>query len=827
MSVGGATVESLDHNNVTEKWIEPATAHDPLIRVRENAPGNFEAIYALGLTGIANVREGQNEWRKEPGVNQRENECHYFDLLLGDMTTGQQIDFSYRRCPANDTQSNFAWNIESSSTANSQEAAILGLNELYENLSVILALEKDYLFAPLITREEVGAEGAEWKWKGTIRPISVSLPAARPNAIGFSSHSRSGHREASSVLVSPISPTAGKNLDCVASGALGCSASVRVVVSIAPLSLSANELQKVAGALEWLREGDVKGIKYHSDVEAAVDETRMLNRVKSNLELWVKNPRGYRIACAVLSEKPIPATFLSILAGELFHGCPVSIETHRYGSESNAFRESAKSDSVDVLDLTACVNRASGLLPILPSIASLAEAGAKRFHRVPHLNLPRKGLFLGRVGYGKSQIDVRFHSMDRDRHCYIVGATGTGKSTLLFNMITQDIKNGEGVAVIDPHGDLYEQLLRSIPSDRIKDVVLVNPCDAEHPVGINFLECQNSNKSLQVNFITNEMMKIFERLYDLRIAGGPMFEQYMRNALMLLMESDYPATLVDVPLLFEDQEFRAFLLSRCKNPFVVSFWSKIAEKAGGEVSLSNMAPYITSKLNLFTANALLSPIIGQVKSTIDFREVMDTGKILLVNLSKGVLGELDVQLLGLVLIGKIFSSAMSRVALPAAERKPFYLYVDEFQNFTTDTVAFLLSEGRKFGLYLTLANQNLSQLTANSGKQNLLDAVLGNVGSMLAFRLGAMDAEKMQIYTKPELQAQDLQDLPNFHVAARLLVENAPTRGFVFKTSTVSHKTDTDPTEVIRVSRSKYARSKKQIEQEILKRRSSYRDFKR
>ena len=237
-----------------------------------------------------------------------------------------------------------------------------------------------------------------------------------------------------------------------------------------------------------------------------------------------------------------------------------------------------------------------------------------------------------------------------------------------------------------------------------------------------------------------------------------------------------------------------------------------------------MAPYVTSKLNLFTANALLSPIIGQVRSTVDFREAMDSGKIVLVNLSKGILGELDVELLGLVLIGKIFSSAMSRVALPVVERKPFYLYVDEFQNFTTDTVAFLLSEGRKFGLFLTLANQNLSQLTASNGKQNLLDAVLGNVGSMLAFRLGAKDAEKMQVYTKPELQAQDLQELPNYHVAARLLVENAPLRAFVFRTEGASHKTETDPTEVISASRRRYARPKKQVEREITKRRSCFQD---
>jgi hypothetical protein len=826
MSVGGTMVEFFDHDHVREKWIETAALNEPLVLVRERTPGNFEAVCGLGLNGVAHRRDAHKENRNETNVGQNRNEHQYLDFLLAGMDSQQRIDFIYTSCINSGTEKDFAWKIVNSSTGNSQKAAVLRLNQLYENLAVILALEKDYLFAPLVTREEFASEELKRRWKATIHPRGVALRGARPKTIGFSSELMTQHREAGTVLVSTIAPIAGKNLDCVASGSLVCPASLRVVVSITPVSLSAGDLQKVASALEWLREGDVKGIKYHSDVEAALEEAEMLNRVNCNLELWVKNPRGYRIACSVFSENPIPSAFLSMLARELFQGCPVSIHSQVCDGESNTCQENLKAHSADRLDLSDCVNSASGLLPIFPSVSSLTEAGANRFYRSPHLNLSESGLLLGHIGYRKSQVEVRFHPMDRDRHCYMVGATGTGKSTLLFNMITQDIENGEGVAVIDPHGDLYDQLLTSIPRERIKDVILINPCDAEYPVGINFLECQGSDKSLRVNFIANEMMKIFERLYDLRIAGGPMFEQYMRNALMLLMESDYPATLVDVPLLFEDKEFRSFLLSRCKNPYVVSFWSNIAEKAGGETSLSNMAPYVTSKLNLFTANALLSPIIGQVRSTIDFREAMDTGKILLVNLSKGILGELDVQLLGLVLIDKIFSSAMSRVALPPTQRKPLYLYVDEFQNFTTDTVAFLLSEGRKFGLYLTLANQNLSQLAANHGKQNLLDAVLGNVGTVLAFRMGAMDAEKMQVYTKPELQAQDLQDLPNFHVAARLLVKNAPTRAFVFRTLSPSHKADIDAAEIISASRRKYARPRKQVEREIIKHRSCYQESK-
>ena len=582
MGVGGTNAEFFDHDYVCEKWIESTTPNEPLILVRERTPGNFEAVCTLALTGVAHNREAQNACRKKTEGNPEENERHYFNLILSSMSTGQQVDFTYRRFPTTSAQTEFAWDIVNRSTGDCEEAAVISLNDLYENLRVILALEKDYLFAPLVTRKEVGPQDAKWQWQGTIRPIGVSLSSARPNAIGFSSHPRSDQRAASSVLVSAIAPTAEKNLDCVASGALGCSAPVRVVVSIAPFSISAGELQKVAGALQWLREGEVKGIKYHSDVEVFVEEAEILNRVKRNLELWVKNPQGYRITCSVLAEKPIPTTFLRMLAGELFQECPVSIQAQKYDDRSEACEEYHKSNTADVLDLSACINSASGLLPILPSNSRLSEAGTKRFYRLPHLNLPQTGLLLGCVGNGKSQIDVRFQPMDRDRHCYIVGATGTGKSTLLFNMITQDIDAGEGVAVIDPHGDLYEQLLRSVPYEKIKDVVLINPCDTEHPIGINFLECQGSDKSLRVNFITNEMMKIFERLYDLRIAGGPMFEQYMRNALMLLMESDYPATLVDVPLLFEDKEFRSFLLSRCKNPFVVSFWSKMAAKAGGE-----------------------------------------------------------------------------------------------------------------------------------------------------------------------------------------------------------------------------------------------------
>lgn len=385
------------------------------------------------------------------------------------------------------------------------------------------------------------------------------------------------------------------------------------------------------------------------------------------------------------------------------------------------------------------------------------------------MKVPEDGVFLGQIEDETKQ-DVRFSKSDRSRHSYIVGATGTGKSTLLYNMIVQDIENGEGVTVIDPHGDLYNQVLSSIPRHRINDVVLVDPCDFTHSVGINFLEYDESYRNVQMNYITNEMINIFDRLYDLTRTGGPVFEQYMRNALLLVMDNEFSgATLMDISAVFDDTEYRQFLLERCNNPFVNGFWDKQAKTAGGEMSLVNLAPYITSKLNKFITNALLRPIIRQARSTINFKEIMDEGKILLVNPSKVILGELDTQLLGMLIIGKLFSSAMVRISNSPEQRRLLFLYVDEFQNFVTDTITYLISEARKFGIYFTLANQNLAQLTINTVKQNIIESVLGNVGTTLFSDL----VLKMEAYTKPILYANDLQELPDFYVAGRLLIKNS------------------------------------------------------
>ncbi len=800
---------------VYKSFVESESPEQPLIHVSRNIEANqFEAVFALELNGVTRreiLRESYNSDEKKNADTEL-----YCNSLLAGLSECQRLDFVYTGGRNNRGQEFFDWKILGHSNGNSNEEVLQRTKQLYHSLFIFLGnAGKDYCFVPVNKPEKFDVTRIEKPWIAEIQTSGIAIDGGRQRKIGFTVKNNELDSMPNTVIVPYSMDKSISSFDSVVTGAVKCPTPVRLVLSITPFFLSVNELRKIGAALEWLQNGGTMQIRYSHELENGIEELETLNGLKRNLIQWLRNHAGLRITCMAIAENPIPRTYLSMIGNELFPGCPITVKTNQ---------ETPHEDSGEVvLDLCGCINGDSVLPPLFPGIMPLIDCGTRRVYMQSALNLPETGVLTGRTSDNK---DVRFARADRSRHAYIIGATGTGKSTLLYNMIIQDIQKSEGVAVIDPHGDLYQQVLESIPRHRAEDVVLVNPCDFEHSVGINFLECNGPCQRVQTNFVVNEMIKIFDRLYDMRVAGGPIFEQYMRNAMLLVMESDYHvATLMDVPFVFEEKEFRDFLLNRCKNPVVVNFWKKQAVEAGGDASLKNMAPYITSKLNQFTTNALLRPIIGQPESTINFQELIDAGRILLVNLSKGVLGEMDTQLLGMLIIGKIFTAAMSRTAARAERRRSMFLYVDEFQTFTTDTVAHLLSEARKFGLYLTLANQNLAQLSINinTGRQNVLDAVLGNVGTMLLFRLGAVDAAKMEIYTRPELDAQDLQELPDFYAAGRLLVNNSPSKPFVFKTLPGLEITNViDVNSVISTFRKKYAMPTKQVEEEIINRRESY-----
>lgn len=433
----------------------------------------------------------------------------------------------------------------------------------------------------------------------------------------------------------------------------------------------------------------------------------------------------------------------------------------------------------------------------------------------PPVNIPSKGVMIGEAVYRGEIRPVRIADDDRRRHVYIVGQTGTGKSNFLAHIALEDIEAGKGVAVIDPHGDLVEKLLTLIPEKRLDDVVLFDPSDLERPLGLNMLE-YDLGRPEQKTFIVNEMVSIFDKLYDLKVTGGPMFEQYMRNALLLLMEDApaEPATLMEVARVFTDANFRNRKLERIKNPTVRDFWEKEATKAGGEASLQNMTPYITSKFNTFTANDYMRVIVGQETSAFRFREVIDGGKIFLVNLSKGKIGDVNANLLGMIVVGKLLMASLSRVdILREEERKDFYLYIDEFQNFTTDSIATILSEARKYRLDLTIAHQYIQQLT-----EKIRDAVFGNVGSLVAFRVGAQDAEFLAKQFKPTFEERDLMNIDNFNAYVKLLIGGETSKPFRIRTFGVGFGDLNRAREIKERSRERYGRDREEIEKSIYRR---------
>ncbi len=427
--------------------------------------------------------------------------------------------------------------------------------------------------------------------------------------------------------------------------------------------------------------------------------------------------------------------------------------------------------------------------------------------------LPKEGLLIGKNTYRGEERQVFLSKADRRRHMYIIGQTGTGKTVGMKNMIIQDIRNGEGVGLIDPHGDVAEELLGLIPEERYKDVVVIDPSDLAMPIGLNMLEYDPKFPE-QKTFIVNELIAILDKLYDLKTTGGPMFEQYTRNALLLLME--YPEkgfTLLEIPKVLADKEFRRSLLVNCTNILVRDFWEKEAEKAGGEAALANMVPYITSKFNVFLANDYVRPIISQSKSTINFREIMDSKKILIVNLTKGRLGDINASLLGLIIVGKILMASFSRVDMPEDDRQDFYLYIDEFQNFATDSIATILSEARKYRLDLIIAHQFIEQL-----KKEIKDAVFGNVGNIMAFRIGATDAEFLVKQFEPVFDQNDLVNIDNFNAYVKLLIGGKTTKPFSISTYPPEKSNSALGANVRRLSALKYGRERAVVEREIMAR---------
>lgn len=432
----------------------------------------------------------------------------------------------------------------------------------------------------------------------------------------------------------------------------------------------------------------------------------------------------------------------------------------------------------------------------------------------PPSNMPKEGILLGEVDYRGHHTEVRMKREDRTRHVYVIGKSGSGKSVLLQQMAIQDILNGEGVAVIDPHGDLVEDIMPHIPKERADDVVYFEPSDIERPMGLNMLEFENDD---QKDFAVQEMVAIFYKLFGQEMIG-PMFEHYMRNAMLALMEDkEAGATIIEIPRMFTDDKFRKEKLKHVKNMIVRNFWEQEYEQSQAGQNAADMLSYVISKIGRFLTNDMMRNIIGQSQSAFNLREIMDNKKILLMNLSKGKIGEVNSSLLGLIMVSKIQMAAMARASMPKAQRHDFYLYMDEFQNFITDSIATILSEARKYRLCMIMAHQYINQLVVNNDTKTR-DAVFGNAGTMIAFRVGAEDAEVLEKEFAPVFDQNDIINVEQYTANIKLLIDNTASRPF--NMATIYPPTG-DPTMVKslkELSRLKYGRDRAVVEEEVRQR---------
>lgn len=395
---------------------------------------------------------------------------------------------------------------------------------------------------------------------------------------------------------------------------------------------------------------------------------------------------------------------------------------------------------------------------------------------------------------------------DRRRHMYLIGKTGMGKSTVLENMIVDDIRAGRGVAVVDPHGDLAEKIMEFIPAERVKDVVYFNPADMDFPIAFNVVEQVDSH--LQ-HLVASGLIGVFQKLWA--DSWGPRLEYILRNAILAIL--DFPgSTLLGVVRMLSDKAYRKRVVSNIKDPVVKAFWEKEFAGYADKFASEAVSP-IQNKVGQFLSSALMRNIVGQTKSSIDIRDIMDNGKILIMNLSKGRIGEDNSALLGAMMITKIQLAAMSRVDIPEKERRDFYLYIDEFQNFSTDSFANILSEARKYRLDLILAHQYIEQLT-----EKVKPAVFGNVGTMISFRVGAADAEELAKEFLPTFNEEDLVNLPKYEMYLKLMIDGIASSPFSAKglpPLMESEKTGQEE-KAIRYSREQYATPRSVVEEKIM-----------
>jgi CxxC-x17-CxxC domain-containing protein len=418
-------------------------------------------------------------------------------------------------------------------------------------------------------------------------------------------------------------------------------------------------------------------------------------------------------------------------------------------------------------------------------------------------------LVLGETNFRNRKRQFGIKTDDRRRHCYVIGKTGVGKTTLLENMIIQDIQSGRGAALVDPHGDPAESIIDFIPNNRVNDIVFFDPSDTDFPIAFNVLETVDPSHprfDQEKSLVSSGLIGVFKKIWA--DSWGPRLEYILRNTILALLDSP-GNTLLGIPRIYVDKKFRKDIVDNIKDPVVRSFWIDEFANYNEKFRAEAIAP-IQNKVGQFLSSSIIRNVVGQPKSTIDLQDIMDNRKILIMNLSKGKIGEDNAALLGAMMITKIQLTAMARARIPEQDRVDFYLYVDEFQNFATESFATILSEARKYRLNLIIAHQYIAQMA-----EEVRDAVFGNLGTIMTFRVGAFDAEFMEPEFLPTFTQTDMVNLPNRNAYIRLMIDGITSKPFSMSTIPPSGIRYDNREKVLRVSRERFGRPREVVEEKI------------
>ena len=657
-----------------------------------------------------------------------------------------------------------------------QQALGVGSSDLSHELAVCLATVSDF-FGFRVDSENSNFKTASMGDVVCIRPVSVAC-GSHAGAIGFTQSRKDPLATIFMPVISSIEAT------IPSSGLVNTFKAARASCSELRLSIrvTRERLDSACKAsLSSLLNHDLQPNGDDDDKPAINSSTLKLAHAWSNVQ------DVFRVELEA-SGTNISASLLSILASELFPGRQVEIVPKGKSAQKNA-----------AMDMSNIFPLAFGVPPLLPHPSALESLAFPRHYNNPVVSLPDSGLVLGHTLLGGFEQPVSLTEPDRRRHTYILGTTGSGKSSMLYNMICQDMAAGNGVILIDPHGDLFNQVRNSVPNNRLSDVIIIDPSDANSSFSLNPMDFGGKATPRKVSRVINELLDIFSELYDMRESGGPGFENYFRNCFLLASTAPEnsppdglpkgPPTFLTAIEILRNKDYRNFLLDGCArshlgNDFggeVARFFAAAAATTGDQ-SFANWVPYVSSKLTRLISNPVMRKVFCTPKRSFDIRRAIDEQRIVLVNLNKGDLGDQDARMLGMLLTKNIFDAALSRSNLPLKSRKPVFCYVDEFTSLVTNRdIPNALAEGRKYGLFWVLAHQTLGQLCEKNSRATL-DTILGNVGNKFFFRVGLRDAEQIELELKPHFNASELTMLPDRHVLAKILVNNKPTPAFVFET---------------------------------------------